>query len=139
MLPSGMVTLMPSPPQVQSSCAWQVLGGQVEELIETWTFQRKVGNVQRSSATTEDPEQAPAFQSFIPGRRHNQAGHRCWPCLTIDTPTCTCTQGMHMYTDHAQLQLGTQTLHFARNVNKACSYQQALLPPNAPPCCNRQT
>ena len=54
----------------------QVLGGHVEELVEAWTFQRKFGNVQRASTTTDDPEQPPAFQNFIPGRHHNQAGHR---------------------------------------------------------------
>ena len=59
----------------------QVLGGHVEELIEAWTFQRKFGNVQRSNTTSEDTEQPPAFQNFIPGRRHNQAGHRYIPCI----------------------------------------------------------
>ena len=54
----------------------QVLGGRVEELVEAWTFQRKFGNVQRASATTDDTEQPPAFQNFVPGRRHNQAGQR---------------------------------------------------------------
>ena len=54
----------------------QVLGGHVEELVEAWTFQRKFGNVQRASATTDDTEQPPAFQNFVPGRRHNQAGQR---------------------------------------------------------------
>lgn len=54
----------------------QVLGGQVEELVEAWTFQRKFGNVQRSKANSEDTEQPPPFQNFVPGRRHNQAGHR---------------------------------------------------------------
>ena len=56
--------------------ALQVLGGRVEELVEAWTFQRKFGNVQRSNTSSEDAEQPPAFQNFIPGRRHNQAGHR---------------------------------------------------------------
>lgn len=57
----------------------QVLGGQVEELVEAWTFQRKFGNVQRSKANSEDTEQPPPFQNFVPGRRHNQAGHRAPP------------------------------------------------------------
>ncbi|KAL3148086.1 hypothetical protein ABBQ38_014371 [Trebouxia sp. C0009 RCD-2024] len=57
----------------------QVLGGQVEELVEAWTFQRKFGNVQRSNTNSEDTKQPPAFQNFIPGRRHNQAGHRAPP------------------------------------------------------------
>lgn len=62
----------------------QVLGGQVEELVEAWTFQRKFGNVQRSNTNSEDTEQPPAFQNFIPGRRHNQAGHRqCSVTLAI--------------------------------------------------------
>jgi len=55
----------------------KVLGGHVEELVETWTFQRKFGNVQRAATTTtDDTEQPPAFQNFVPGRRHNQAGQR---------------------------------------------------------------
>ncbi len=55
----------------------KVLGGHVGELVETWTFQRKFGNVQRAATTTDDTEQPPAFQNFVPGRRHNQAAHRC--------------------------------------------------------------
>ena len=62
--------------EVMSLVVWQVLGGQVEELLEAWTFQRKFGNVQRPAGASEDMEQPPAFQSFVPGRRHNQAGHR---------------------------------------------------------------
>ncbi|KAL0052226.1 hypothetical protein WJX82_010182 [Trebouxia sp. C0006] len=58
----------------------QVLGGHVEGLVETWTFQRKFGNVQRAATTTtDDTEQPPAFQNFVPGRRHNQAGQRAPP------------------------------------------------------------
>lgn len=62
--------------ELMSLCVRQVLGGQVEELLEAWTFQRKFGNVQRPAGAADDTEQPPAFQSFIPGRRHNQAGHR---------------------------------------------------------------
>ena len=59
----------------------KVLGGYVDELVEAWTFQRKFGNVQRSNTSSEDTEQPPAFQNFIPGRRHNQAGQRCCAVL----------------------------------------------------------
>ena len=70
---TGGVKLVP--PSEYASAA-QVLGGQVEELVDAWTFQRKFGTAQRAGPATDDTEQPPAFQSFIPGRRHNQSGHR---------------------------------------------------------------
>ncbi|DBA71488.1 TPA: hypothetical protein ACH3X2_011280 [Trebouxia sp. C0005] len=79
----------------------QVLGGHVEELVETWTFQRKFGNVQRAATTTDDTELPPAFQDFVPGRRHNQAGQRA-PPQQVGYPTADLHQSSDLAAAAAQ-------------------------------------
>lgn len=89
----------------------KVLGGHVEGLVETWTFQRKFGNVQRAATTTtDDTEQPPAFQNFVPGRRHNQAGQRYVHLLHCVLTWCVqpCSGHRYVHLLHAVVILCVQ-------------------------------
>ena len=112
---------------IQSSYpdVWQVLGGHVEELVEAWTFQRKFGNVQRSNTTSEDTEQAPAFQNFVPGRRHTQAGHR----YLVTLHECLCAHLLLFYLQVVLLRWGLKGMAWSVVPALPCP----ALPSPAPP------
>ncbi|KAL0034734.1 hypothetical protein WJX77_004661 [Trebouxia sp. C0004] len=111
----------------------QVLGGHVEELVETWTFQRKFGTVQRATTTTDDTEQPPAFQNFVPGRRHNQAGHRA-PPQQVGYPTTDLHQSSSLAAAAAQGAPHQAALGTAAKARQPSSSSNAVrLPPGLRP------
>ena len=68
-------------------CPAQVLGGQVQELVEAWKVQRLYAGIDRPKGAGDDNEMAPPFRHFIPGGSRKASGTGAWNKAGMAAPT----------------------------------------------------